>query len=96
MFKVYKNSCKNCLLSKNRIVSSARAKEIIKTCANEQTFFVCHKATIENKNICCKTFYDKFSQLSKLATFAKGVNCVEFVEQTDSEKMPTHKEMNLK
>ena len=41
--KVYKECCKNCLLSKDRIVSEERSKEIINGCKKEQTHFVCHK-----------------------------------------------------
>jgi hypothetical protein len=35
--KVFKECCKNCLLSEDKIVSSKRAKEIIKDCAKNQT-----------------------------------------------------------
>jgi hypothetical protein len=34
--KVFKECCKNCLLSEDRIVSSKRAKEIIKDCVENR------------------------------------------------------------
>jgi hypothetical protein len=49
MLKVYKECCKNCLLSKDRIVSAKRAKEITKDCIKNQNHFICHKATQEGK-----------------------------------------------
>lgn len=96
MFKVFKEPCKNCLLSKDRIVSAGRAKEIIKDCAVNQTYFICHKASMKGKETCCKTFFDNLSHLSNVARLAKGIGAVEFVEQEDSKKLPTHKEMNLR
>lgn len=95
MLKVFENTCKNCLLSPDRIVSGKKAKEIIKTCAEEQTYFICHKASMKGEDTCCKSFFDNLSHLSKLARFAKGVGAVEFVEQEDSEKLTSYKEMNL-
>jgi len=81
--KVYKTSCKECLLSKNRIVSSQRAKEIISDCKKKQTHFICHKATIENKEILCKSFYDKFGHFSQMVRIAERLNFVELIEQPE-------------
>jgi len=94
--KVYKTPCKNCLLSPDAIVSPARRKEIIKKCANQQTFFVCHKASIQGgEDICCKTFYDKLGHVSQMIRIAKRLGIVEEVDQPDCEKLPswaeTHK-----
>lgn len=88
--KVYKECCKNCLLSKNRIVSSKRAKEIVLTCAKEQTHFICHKTD----NVVCKSFYDKLGHVSQMIKIAQRLNAVEFVEQSDSKKLITYDEMS--
>ena len=92
MFKVYDKPCKNCLMSKDRIVSGERAKDIIKDCAQNQTYFICHKSSIEGGEVCCRNFFDKLSHLSKLATFAKGVGAVEQVQQTESKKLTPYNE----
>ena len=60
MLKVFNQCCKNCLLSDDRIVSPSRAKELIQDCSENQTHFICHKATIKcDKEIVCKKFYDQ-------------------------------------
>ena len=93
--KVYAEPCKNCLLSPDRIVSSKRAKQIISECAKDQTHFICHKASIDGKDICCKTFFDKLGHLSKNIAMAKWLDVVTVVEQPEAEKLPTAKEMSL-
>lgn len=88
--KVYNECCKNCLLSKDRIVSAKIAKDIIKGCTEKQTHFICHKATIENKEIVCKSFYDKFGHVSQMVRIAERMNMVEFINQSESEKLTPH------
>ena len=84
MLKVYSNCCKNCLLSKHRIVSSQRAKQIIKGCVRDQTHFICHKASINGENIVCKSFFDNLGHNSQLIRIAERLNAIELVEQPDS------------
>lgn len=92
--KVYKSCCKNCLLSEDRIVSPKRAKEIIKGCVQEQSYFTCHKATIEGKEIMCCNFYESLGHKSQLVRIAERLGAIEFIEQSDSEKLSSHKEMS--
>lgn len=87
MLKVYNECCKNCLLSKDRIVSAKRAKEIITGCTKNQTHFICHKATQENKEIVCKTFFDKFGHVSQMVRIAGRLNLIQFIDQPESEKL---------
>lgn len=96
--KVFKECCKNCLLTNDRIVSSARAKEIINECVEKQSFFICHKSSMQDKDekIMCKSFHDKFGHHSQLLRIAERLNAVRFVEQTDSEKLPTYNETTTK
>jgi uncharacterized metal-binding protein len=91
--KVYKECCKNCLLSADSIVSPARRKEIIQECVTKQTHFQCHKATIEDKDILCKTFFDRLGHHSQMVRIAERLNMIEYVEQTNTEKLPTYNEM---
>lgn len=92
-FKVFSTQCKNCLLSHDRIVSAKRAKEIIQSCAQDQTHFVCHKSSMEGGNTCCKAFFDNFGHLAKNIQLAKWLDVIEWIPQEDSEKLPTYKEM---
>lgn len=92
--KIFKESCKNCLLSSDSIVSPARRKEIVQGCIKNQTHFICHKATISgDKEIVCKTFFDKFGHHSQMIRIAERLNMIEYVEHTDQEKLPTYNEM---
>jgi len=92
--KVYKECCKNCLLSADAIVSPKRRKEIIQTCSQEQTHFICHKASMRGEDVCCKNFYDKLGHTSQMVRIAQRLNAVQFVEQPESEKLTTHREMS--
>lgn len=85
------------MLSKDRIVSSKRAKEIIKSCVEKQTHFICHKATMNgNEEVVCKNFFDTFGYKSQMVIIAERLNALEFVEQSDTEKLPTFKEMSTR
>lgn len=88
--KVYKDCCKNCLLSKDRIVSPKRAKEIVSGCSKNQTHFICHKSD----NVVCKSFYDKLGYVSQMVRIAQRLNAIEFIEQPDAEKLITYDEMS--
>lgn len=93
-FKVFSTQCKNCLLTPDRIVSAKRAKEIIQSCAKDQTHFVCHKSSMEGGNTCCKGFFDAFGHLSKNISLAKWLGVIHWEEQEDSPKLPTYKQLS--
>jgi hypothetical protein len=92
--KVFKECCKNCLLSEDRIVSPKRAKQIIKDCVENQTYFICHKATMNNEEVVCKRFFDEMGYKSQMVQIAQRLNALEFVDQPDVKKLPTFKEIN--
>ena len=95
--KVFKECCKNCLLSEDRIVSSKRAKDIIKDCAEKQAHFICHKATMNgDEEIVCSKFFNTIGHKSQMIRIAQILNDLEFVEQSDTEKLPTFKEMSTR
>jgi hypothetical protein len=85
--QVYKDCCKNCLLSKDRIVSAKRAKQIIDNCKRDQTHFICHKASQEGKEVLCNTFFEKFGFYSQMVRIAGRLNMIEFIEQPEAEKL---------
>lgn len=96
-FKVYKGSCKNCLLSPDRIVSAQRAKEIINSCTEEQSYFICHKSSSgsdpQGEEICCHTFHKEFGERSQMIRTCDRLGWTEFVDQPGGDKLPTHNEM---
>lgn len=91
--KVYKSTCSNCLLSSDSIVSPERRKDILDKIKREQSYFICHKASMEGEDVCCKTFYDELGHMSQLVRIAERLGAVEFVEQPDKEKLPSWREM---
>jgi hypothetical protein len=78
MFKVKKECCDQCLFSKDAIVSNERRKDILKDCRSNDSHFVCHKATIEGKDTCCKGFYE--SQTSNMIRISQRLSMIEFVD----------------
>lgn len=87
--RVYNKSCKNCLLSKDRIVSPERAKEIIDECKKKQKHFICHKSD----DVVCRTFYDKLGHYSQVIRIAERLNMLKFVEHTDNKKLKSYSEI---
>ncbi len=75
-FKVCKEQCDQCLFSKHKIVSNARKREVLATCRQNDSHFVCHKT----KDVCCRGFYDANPAASNLMRIAGRLGAVEFVE----------------
>lgn len=48
--------CDECLLSKNRLVSEPRKRQILKECYEKGTYFICHKATLKGRAVICHSF----------------------------------------
>lgn len=91
MFRVYKQACKECLFSKNRIVSPKKASLLLREIRIKDTHFVCHKATMRGEEICCRKFYDTQDttplQLAKRFE-AMGHRVIDWVDQPDPEEDP--------
>ena len=96
--KVYETSCQNCLLSKDSIVSPQRRKEILSEITQTQSYFICHKSSMNGEGkeseICCRKFYDSLGHVSQMVRIAERLNVVDFVPQPDSHKLPSWDEMN--
>lgn len=84
MFEVTKERCDQCLFSKDKIVSDNRRKEVLNTCKRNDSHFVCHKASIAGKDICCKGFYE--TQSTNLIRVMGRLNGIQFVEIPDMPK----------
>jgi hypothetical protein len=74
-------------MSKDRIVSQKRARDLLNEIAEKQSYFVCHKASIKDEEIVCKTFFDKLGHQSQMIRIAERLNAVRFVEQENNEKL---------
>jgi hypothetical protein len=83
MFDVMKERCDQCLYSDDKIVSDERRKSILASCRKNDAHFICHKATIEGKEACCRAFYDANPQRTNLMRIAARLNAVRFVTIAD-------------
>ncbi len=82
MFKVLEQRCNECLYGKRKIVDDARRKEIIKELNEEDNYFICHKATIAGKKVCCRGDWDRRGG-GQMGRIAGRLNMVQFVKEED-------------
>ena len=75
---IQKTKCNQCLFSKDRIVTSKAAAEVVKNCLKNDTYFSCHKAKIkgDKDNVCCKGFWDAHKSNFNLGRIAQRLNAV--------------------
>jgi len=78
MLKVKKECCGQCLFSRDKIVSDARKKSILSDCKKKDNHFLCHKATIENKDVVCAGFYERHT--SQMIRISQRMGFVEMVD----------------
>lgn len=76
--KVCQKQCDQCLFSKNRIVTLARKKEILKDAIEKDRHFECHKGTMIGIPIVCRGFYDRMT--SQLIRIAQKMDWITFVD----------------
>ena len=93
MLKVFREPCRNCLLSKTRIVSAKRANQIIRECVTNNAYFICHKASIEGQDVMCSAFFKTLGHKLQIVRIAERLDAIEFVAQSDNQKLLTFEEM---
>ena len=82
MFKVMKERCNQCLFSENRVVSKERMVDIVKECRKNDSYFICHKASLAgDQKVCCRGFYD--TQDTQIIQVADRLGITEFVKEKD-------------
>jgi len=82
-FRVAKKRCDQCLFSGAKIVDDQRKADVLQTCAQRDSHFVCHKFTIaegEGSQVCCRAFYDSDPERTNLMRIAGRLHAVEFVD----------------
>ena len=80
MFKVCAEQCDQCLFTPNRIVSVKRMKQLLKQLAREDSYFECHKHTINQRSVCCRGDYNRNPHRTNLMRIAHRLNAVRFVD----------------
>lgn len=88
---IFNSPCKNCLYTKDRVVSGKRAKEIIAQTIEEGSYFICHVSSLnDSNNTMCHNYYKNHGHHCKKLTMfrewgggkdIKGL--VDFIPQPD-------------
>ena len=76
--EVKSRCCNQCLFSKNKIVSDERKEQILRDCRRNDTHFTCHKASIEEKDIVCRGFYER--ETSQMIRISGRLGMLKFVD----------------
>ena len=92
MIKVFSTPCKNCLFSKDKIVSNERRRDVLEQCEKQCTYFICHKASMNNERICCSEFYKRNNDKPGTLRIAKDIGYIEFVPMPEHEKLTSFRE----
>ena len=58
--KIQKKCCGQCLFGKSKIVSDDRKSNIIEETLIDDTYFICHKASMKDQDVMCKGFYERY------------------------------------
>lgn len=77
-------------------MSPERAKELVAEIVAKGGHFVCHKASMQGEDICCKRFFDEIGQrIDKIQIFTR-LNIITYVDQPpdDGRKFYSWKEQN--
>lgn len=104
ILKVYKSQCANCLISKDRIVSPKRAKQLIEDTLKDEIHFICHKASMNDEDVCCKAYFEAFKSKNKKLqilqmledrAIEQGIQGVfiKEIELPDDERLPSYLDM---
>jgi len=78
MKQVQKQKCSECLISKNKIVSDARKKQIIQGCKDDGKYFICHKSSIAGGEAECHGFYKTHNPA--VSKMLEDAGLIEFVD----------------
>lgn len=75
------SQCDHCLLSKDRLVSGERARELIaETRAQEAGSFVCHRHQVSDEpEAICSVWFERFAREDLVLRMAIAMNVVEYV-----------------
>lgn len=73
--------CKECLFSKNRLVSERRKRQLLKECYETGTYFICHKATLKGRAVICHSFAKSTNGAGNQAIrVAQFFRCIQYVD----------------
>ena len=74
---VAERTCDRCLLGSNPLVTDERRREILKELQASGRAFICHKASMEDRYVVCRSFYEQ--ELSLSVILARQLGATRFV-----------------
>ena len=75
--------CGQCLTTRNRIVSGARAAELVRSCRDGDVHFQCHKGTVAGINLHCRGVHT----VAPSAAYRFAIACGIPVREVDPETL---------
>jgi hypothetical protein len=79
-FEVMAERCAQCLYGPDKIVSDRRRKEILREINRKDCHFICHKASIAGRDVCCRGDWDQRAG-GQLGRIMGRLGAVEFVSE---------------
>ena len=86
--KICAQRCDQCLFSPNRIVSTARMRQILADCERDDEAFECHKHTTRRMDgedtggvVVCRGFYDRDPRATTLLRLGAALGLTTFVDE---------------
>ena len=78
--------CSQCLTTPARIVSGARAADLVRHCRDADVHFQCHKGSIAGLNLHCRGMHD----LAPSRAYRFAVACQIPVREVDPDDLESH------
>ena len=78
--KIMARRCNQCLYGKNKIVSDASRRDIIRKCDMKDVSFLCHKGTLAGQDIDCQGYHQATNGGGKVARFAAWLGVVQWID----------------
>jgi len=77
--------CDNCLLSRDRLVTGERARDLISsTRETEGGSFICHKSQIvDEPEAICSAWFERFADEDRILSLAKAMDVIEYTSTTE-------------
>jgi hypothetical protein len=86
-FEIMSESCNQCLMTKNKIVSDARRKQILSHIEQTDGYFICHKASLAHREIACYGHF-KATGGGKVGRMSKWLGTTKYVDPKTLERVP--------
>lgn len=86
-FTVLAERCDECLYGQDTIVNKYRRSELLRSLNENDSYFVCHKATILGVQAACRGDWDR-RRCGQLGRISERLNLIRFVPEADLRSLP--------